>query len=152
MLRVLIIDDEKNIRVTLSVCLESMGCEVRVASTPDEALAALGQRPFDLVFLDLRLREASGMELLPKLLAENPGLNVVVLTAYATIETAVEALKRGAIDYLPKPFTPEQIRHLVNQFTERRQAQWRLADFDQQLRQSVPEIDLETHSPKMRAA
>jgi two-component system, NtrC family, response regulator AlgB len=152
MLRVLIIDDEKNIRVTLSVCLESMGCEVRVASTPDEALAALGQRPFDLVFLDLRLREASGLDLLPKLLAENPGLNVVVLTAYATIETAVEALKRGAIDYLPKPFTPEQIRHLVNQFTERRQAQWRLAEADQQLRQAVPEIDLATHSPKMRAA
>jgi two-component system, NtrC family, response regulator AlgB len=152
MLRVLIIDDEKNIRATLTVCLENMGCEVRSAGSPDEALAAVGQRPFDLVFLDLRLRDTSGLDLLPKLLAESPGLGIVVLTAYATIETAVEALKRGAIDYLPKPFTPEQIRHLVNQFTERRQAEWRLADFDQQLKQSVPEIDLDTHSPKMRAA
>jgi NtrC-family two-component system response regulator AlgB len=152
MLRVLIIDDEKNIRATLTVCLESMGCEVRSAASPDEALAAVGQRPFDLVFLDLRLRETSGLDLLPKLLAESPGLGIVVLTAYATIETAVEALKRGAIDYLPKPFTPEQIRHLVNQFTQRRQAEWRLAEFDQQLKQTVPEIDLDTHSPKMRAS
>ncbi len=152
MLRVLIIDDEKNIRATLTICLESMGCEVRSASSPDEAVAAVGQRPFDLVFLDLRLRESSGLDLLPKLLAESPGLGIVVLTAYATIETAVEALKRGAIDYLPKPFTPEQIRHLVNQFTQRRQAEWRLAEFDQQLKQTVPEIDLDTHSPKMRAA
>jgi NtrC-family two-component system response regulator AlgB len=152
MLRVLIIDDEKNIRATLTICLESMGCEVRSAGSPDEALAAVGQRPFDLVFLDLRLRETSGLDLLPKLLAESPGLGIVVLTAYATIETAVEALKRGAIDYLPKPFTPEQIRHLVNQFTQRRQAEWRLAEFDQQLKQTVPEINLDTHSPKMRAA
>ena len=152
MLRVLIIDDEKNIRATLTVCLESMGCEVRSAGSPDEALAAVGQRAFDLVFLDLRLRETSGLDLLPKLLAESPGLGIVVLTAYATIETAVEALKRGAIDYLPKPFTPEQIRHLVNQFTQRRQAEWRLAEFDQQLKQTVPEIDLDTQSPKMRAA
>ncbi|HEX4144436.1 MAG TPA: sigma-54 dependent transcriptional regulator [Pirellulales bacterium] len=152
MLRVLIIDDEKNIRSTLTVCLESMGCEVRSAGSPDEALATVAQRPFDLVFLDLRLRETSGLDLLPKLLAESPGLGIVVLTAYATIETAVEALKRGAIDYLPKPFTPEQIRHLVNQFTQRRQAEWRLAEFDQQLKQTVPEIDLDTHSPKMRAA
>ena len=104
------------------------------------------------MFLDLRLRETSGLDLLPKLLAESPGLGIVVLTAYATIETAVEALKRGAIDYLPKPFTPEQIRHLVNQFTQRRQAEWRLAEFDQQLKQTVPEINLDTHSPKMRAA
>ncbi|HEY1786342.1 MAG TPA: sigma-54 dependent transcriptional regulator [Pirellulales bacterium] len=152
MLRVLIIDDEKNIRATLTICLESMGCEVRSAGSPDEALAAVGQRPFDLVFLDLRLRETSGLDLLPKLLAESPGLGIVVLTAYATIETAVEALKRGAIDYLPKPFTPEQIRHLVNQFTQRRQAEWRLAEFDQQLKNTVPDVDLDTHSPKMRAA
>ena len=93
MLRVLIIDDEKNIRATLTICLESMGCEVRSAGSPDEAFAAVAQRPFDLVFLDLRLRETSGLDLLPKLLAESPGLGIVVLTAYATIETAVEALE-----------------------------------------------------------
>ncbi len=152
MLRALIIDDEKNIRTTLQMCLEHIGCKVAAVGSGEHALAALAQEPFEIAFLDLRLREASGLDLLPKLLAESPNLGVVVLTAYATFETAVEAIRRGAMDYLSKPFTPEQIRHLVGKFNESRSARWRLQELDQELRQSVPEIDLETRSPKMRMA
>ncbi len=152
MLRALIIDDEKNIRTTLQMCLEGMGCEVVSVGSGEHALAALAQQSFDIAFLDLRLREANGLDLLPKLLAENPNLGVFVLTAYATFETAVDAIRRGARDYLPKPFTPEQIRHLVTKFTESRRTRWRLQELDQELRQAVPEIDLNTRSPKMRAA
>jgi NtrC-family two-component system response regulator AlgB len=150
-MRVLVVDDEKNIRATLELCLESMGCEVAVAASGEAALAALGQRSFDMAFVDLRLRETSGLELLPRLLAESPQLAVVILTAYATFDTAVEAIKRGAVDYLPKPFLPDQIRHLVTKVAEQRATRWRLAELDQELKQAVPEIDLATQSPAMRA-
>ncbi len=104
-----------------------------------------------MAFVDLRLRETSGLELLPRLLAESPHLAVVILTAYATFDTAVEAIKRGAVDYLSKPFVPDQIRHLVAKVAEQRATQWRLAELDQQLKQAIPEIDLATQSPAMRA-
>ncbi len=150
--RVLVVDDDKNIRVTLRVCLEGMGCEVHAVGQSDAALAAVAERSFDLAFLDLRLGAASGLDLLPRLLAESPGLAVVVVTAYATVDTAVEAVKRGAADYLPKPFTPEQIRHVVQRITAARGARRQLARLEQELRESVPEIDVETDSPAMRAA
>jgi NtrC-family two-component system response regulator AlgB len=149
-LTVLVIDDEKNIRTTLAMCLEGMGCQVTTVSSVDTALAALGRQTFDLAFLDLRLGERNGLDLLPGLLAENPDLAIVVITAYATVDTAVEAIKRGAKDYLPKPFTPAQIRYVVEQLTEQRQLTRRILDLEGQLREAVPEVDLETDSPKMR--
>jgi NtrC-family two-component system response regulator AlgB len=112
-LRVLVVDDERNLRNALALCLEGMGCTVAQASSAEGATAAVLGQPLDLVFLDLRLAHESGLDVLPLLLAEQPGLAVVVITAYATVETAVEALKRGARDYLSKPFTPEQIRQVV---------------------------------------
>jgi NtrC-family two-component system response regulator AlgB len=147
---VLVIDDERNIRTTLAACLEGMGCRVKAAATADEALAALGWDRFDLAFLDLRLGTTNGLDLLPKLLAA-ADLDVVVITAYATIDTAVEAIKRGAVDYLPKPFTPLQIRHLVQQVTKRRHLSQRVQELESRLRELEPEVDLETASPKMRA-
>ena len=90
------------------------------ASTVEAALAALEREPFDLAFLDLRLGDQDGMALLPRLLAARPGLAVVVITAYATIDTAVQAIKLGAVDYIPKPFTPAQIRLVVEQTLARR--------------------------------
>lgn len=117
--RVLVVDEEKTTRTTLSACLEAMGCRVTALSTASEALAALGRQPFDLAFLDLRLKEMSGLDLLPKLLSLSPHLHIVMITAYATIETAVEAIKRGARDYLTKPITLEQIRDLLNRLAAR---------------------------------
>ena len=149
--RVLVIDDEKNIRTMLTVCLEEAGCEVTATASAGGALEALRHQWFDLAFLDLRLGDRDGLDILPQLLAERPGLSVVVITAYATIETAVAAIKRGAQDYLPKPFTPAQIRHVVQQVLDRKQAAVRVADLEQQLQSSVPEADLVTESPKMRA-
>lgn len=151
-MRVLIIDDEKNIRATLAICLEGLGCQVKAAADPDGALRLLRQQSFDLAFLDLRLGSHSGMDLLPRLLAEAPGLSVVLITAYATIDTAVEAIRRGARDYLPKPFTPAQIRHVVEQVIDRQAAARRADDLEQQLRRAVPEADLESRSPRMHAA
>ena len=150
-LDVLVIDDEKNIRATLELCLVGIGCRVSTAATPEAARAALASRPFDLAFLDLRLGEANGLDLLPALLASRPGLAVVVVTAYATIDTAVEAIRRGGTDYLAKPFTPVQIRHVVEQVAERLRLARRLADLEQQLSDAVPDADLDSTAPAMRA-
>src|SRR5690349_6452217 len=109
-MRVLVVDDEKNIRTTLTICLEQIGCTVTAVPGPDAALAAVERDAYELAFLDLRLERSSGMDLLPRLLALRPELAVVIVTAYATVDTAVEAIKRGALDYVPKPFTPTQIR------------------------------------------
>jgi NtrC-family two-component system response regulator AlgB len=150
-LRVLVIDDEKNIRATLSLCLEQMGCMVTAVSAPEAALAALRQQPYDLAFLDLRLGESNGLDLIPKLLTIDAGLQVIVITAYATIDTAVDAIKRGAADYLPKPFTPQQIRHVVDQSLKQRDLRMRLSELEGRLQEATPAIDLETDSPKIRA-
>jgi NtrC-family two-component system response regulator AlgB len=150
-LRVLVIDDEKNIRATLSLCLEQVGCQVSAAPSPEIALRALAQQAHDLAFLDLRLGDSNGLDLLPRLLAECPNLMIVVMTAYATIDSAVEAIKRGASDYLTKPFTPAQIRHVVNQSLKQRDLRRRVIDLEGRLREAAPETDLETDSPKLRA-
>jgi two-component system, NtrC family, response regulator AlgB len=149
---VLVIDDEKNIRTTLTMCLEGIGCTVTAASSGDAALAAVERKPFDLAFLDLRLGADDGMTLLPRLLAARPGLPIVVITAYATIDTAVEAIKLGAIDYLPKPFTPLQIRHVVEQISARSATARRVADLEGMLADELPGIDTSTQAPRMRTA
>ncbi len=149
-LRVLIVDDEVNIRTTLGMSLEAMGCRVVAAASADEALAAVRLEPLDLVLLDLRLGQENGLDLLPRILAERPGLSVVVITAHATFDTAVEAIKRGAQDYLPKPFTPAQIRHLVEQVAQRGELVRRAEDLEERLKQAMPEARLDTAAPRMR--
>jgi NtrC-family two-component system response regulator AlgB len=150
-LRVLIIDDEKNIRTTLALCLEQFGCEVTGTGAPESALLLLSQQVFDLVFLDLRLGDSNGLDLIPKFLAESPNLIIVVMTAYATIDSAIEAIKRGAGDYLPKPFQPAQIRHVVDQSIKQRDLKRQVTDLQGRLREAAPETDLESQSSKLHA-
>ena len=92
----LVVDDDKDICHTLAVCLEDIGCEVVAAFSVEQVLAADAQIPLDMAFVDLKLGESSGLDLLPQLFAESPNLPVVVLTGFATIDSAVEAVKRGA--------------------------------------------------------
>ncbi|HEX3762510.1 MAG TPA: sigma-54 dependent transcriptional regulator, partial [Kofleriaceae bacterium] len=118
----------------------------------EAARAAVERAPYDVCFLDLRLGDDNGMDLLPQLLAARPQLAVIVITAHATFDTAVEAIRRGAIDYVPKPFNPSQIRHVVEQVTERQAIERRIVDLEAQLAGEVPGIDLDTTAPAMRAA
>src|SRR5215470_13851117 len=150
--RVLVIDDEKNIRTTLAMCLEEMGCKVVGVATAEAACDALERDAYDMAFLDLRLGDDSGLDVLPRLLGARPALAVVVITAYATFDTAVEAVKRGAVDYLAKPFSPAQIRHVVDRVAAARTMEGRVATLEQTLVDEVPEADLATDAPKMRAA
>jgi two-component system, NtrC family, response regulator AlgB len=148
---VLIIDDEKNIRHTLRVCIEGMGGEVGEAASAQAALEAIARTTYDVVFLDLRLGAQSGLDLIPQILAENPNAAIVVVTAYATVETAVDAMRRGAWDYLPKPFTPAQIRHLLDKVVAQRSLSARVADLEGRLRLEAPDVDLASAAPAMHS-
>ena len=99
-LDVLIVDDEPGIRKMLAMWLDSGGHRVQSASSPKDALALAAKVSFDMAFVDLRLGSSSGMELIPELLRASPWLKIVVITAFAAIDTAVEAVKKGAMDYL----------------------------------------------------
>jgi CheY-like chemotaxis protein len=110
---VLIVDDEKNIRLTLSRSLEVLGVETDSAEDGKEALAKLREKEFGLILLDLRMPGVDGMEVLRQVRESRPDIRIIILTAYGTIDLAVEAMKLGAVDFVQKPFVPEQIRERV---------------------------------------
>jgi NtrC-family two-component system response regulator AlgB len=149
-MHILVIDDDAKLRKSLRLALETMGHQVSDARDRREAEALLSRRVFDVAMLDLRLAHEHGLDLIPALLRLAPSLAVVVMTAYATIETAVEAMRRGAFDYLPKPFTPDQLRIVFDHVQRVRGLQSRVLDLQEQVRTVVPEADLETAEPAMR--
>ena len=151
-MNILVIDDDVSLRRTLRMSLEVLGHQAVEAGDGAQALELLSRRPLDTALLDLRLGQEQGLDLLPRLLAMAPGLHVVVVTAYATIETAVEAMRRGAFDYLPKPFTPDQLRVVLDRIAHMRRLQSHVEELEEQVRSVVPEVDLQTHAPKMREA
>jgi two-component system, NtrC family, response regulator AlgB len=149
-MHLLIIDDEANIRRTTAVVLEGLGHATAGAENRAEALKQLEADHFDLAFLDLKLDGESGLDLLPEMLKLEPRLEVVVFTAYASIETAVEAMRRGAVDYIPKPFTPEQIRRVLNRTMEARRLRERVADLESRLSADTPATELTSAEPAMQ--
>lgn len=151
-MNLLLIDDEASLRRTLRTTLESMRHTVHEASTGEHALTLLSKQRFDVAFLDLRLGRQEGMELLPLLLREAPGLAVVVITAHASIASAVEAMRSGAFDYLPKPFTPDQLRVVLERWRQVQRLRNRVANLEEQVRAAIPEMDLHTEEPAMRQA
>ncbi len=151
-LRVLVVDDEANIRTTLSLCLEADGHAVRTAGTIADALQEIDRHVFDLVFLDLRLGMDNGLDFLPTLRTESPWARVIVITAYASVETAVEAMRRGATDYLPKPFEPAQVELVTRKVAERRQLEMKLEALQSALGSLDAEADFPTQSPVMQGA
>ncbi|MFH1136773.1 MAG: sigma-54 dependent transcriptional regulator [Pseudomonadota bacterium] len=112
-LRIMIVDDEEAIRESLAAWLEKGGDEVAKASSANEALEMLSGREYDLVLLDIKMPGMDGHELLRQLHRDYPSVIVVMITAYASIESAVTAMKEGAADYLLKPFDPEQLMLLI---------------------------------------
>jgi len=117
--RVLIVDDEKNIRLTLSQSLDSLGIETDTAANGEEALAKLEERDFGLMLLDLKMPGMDGIEVLKEVREIRPEIRVIIITAYGTIESAIEAMKLGAVDFIQKPFAPAEIRELVTRVLDR---------------------------------
>ena len=116
---ILIVDDEKNIRLTMSQSLEPMEIHLETAVNGEEALQKLENREFGLVFLDLKMPGMDGMEVLRRIKDNWPKIRVIIITAHGTIESAVEAMKMGAVDFIQKPFSPTEIRELANRVLER---------------------------------
>jgi NtrC-family two-component system response regulator AlgB len=151
-MNLLVIDDDLSLRKTLRLTLEALGHRVTEVSDRSQAQDVMGHRLFDVAFLDLRLGREQGLDVLPALLRVAPGLAVVIITAYATIETAVEAMRRGAFDYLPKPFTPAQLRVVLDRVARIRRLESHVEELEEQVRAVVPEADLQTAEPAMRQA
>ena len=108
-IRVLVIDDEESMRIACRQSLERAGYSISTAENGDQALERIRQESFDVALLDLRMPGLTGMDALKRLKQESPNTAVVIITGYGTIDSAVEAIKSGACDYLPKPFTPEAL-------------------------------------------
>ena len=151
-MNILVVDDELNIRKTIGIFLEGEGHLPVLVSNPDDALTEAKKRSFDLAFLDLRLGTRSGLDLIPALLATSPWLKIVVITAYASIDTAVEAMKRGAVDYIPKPFTPAQIKLVLTKISDVRDLEQKVASLESQLAESQPALELSTSNPALQHA
>jgi NtrC-family two-component system response regulator AlgB len=146
----LVVDDDPGVRQSLRLCLEAAGARVLGVATGGAALEALDRGHFDVVFLDLWLGADAGLDLLPEMLQRQTDLGVIVVTAFASIESAVDAVKRGAVDYIAKPFTPDQIRFTANRVLESQRLRRRLAELQQELDESGEPSIFESHSQTFR--
>lgn len=124
----LIVDDEKSLRSVLKVLLEGEGFRVDEAKSGLEGLERVQKTEYDAIILDLRLPDIDGIEVLERIMEKFPSTKVILLTAYGSIQNAVDAIKRGAYDYLTKPFEPEEV----------------IASLDRAIKQRRLEVELET--------
>jgi DNA-binding NtrC family response regulator len=110
---VLVIDDEAAVNNNIRKILSKKGFSVDQAMTKEEALQKIGSKTYRLILLDLKIPGVQGLELLHAIREKSPETLVVIITGYASIETAKESARLGAVDYLPKPFTPDEIRQVT---------------------------------------
>lgn len=118
--RILVVDDEEGMREFLGILLQKEGYQVETAQSGEEALARLGKDRFELVITDLKMPKMSGIEVLNRIKEKDPDVGVVLITAYASTETAVDAMRGGAFDYLAKPFDVEEMKEVVRGALRRR--------------------------------
>ena len=150
-MRILIVDDESNIRKTTIMAVEAEGHEAHSVDSGHLALRKLAEESYELIFLDVRLGREDGLEILKQIQKVAPHTAVVVFTAYASVETAVEAMRRGAFDYVSKPFTPEQLRQVIQKVTKARKLEGKVAELETRISKTTPETDLTTRDPGLKA-
>ncbi|NVB80718.1 MAG: sigma-54-dependent Fis family transcriptional regulator [Kofleriaceae bacterium] len=145
----LVVDDDPGVRQSVRLCLEADGGRVLGVGSTKAALEALERGRFDVILLDLWLGRDSGLTAIPQMLAARPNVGIIVITAYASFETAVEAMRLGAVDYLPKPFTPEQVRFATRRVVAAERMRRRIAELEQR---ALAEGDdfFATESPRYR--
>jgi NtrC-family two-component system response regulator AlgB len=146
-MRVLIVDDEPGIRKTTGVAVETMGHQALLAPNGLRALKMLEEAPCEVCFLDVNLGSEDGLVVLERLLQAQPTLVVIMFTAFANISTAVEAMRRGAFDFIPKPFTPDQIRQVLDKVVRARKLEQRVQQLESQLGEQSPQIDFSSAEP-----
>ncbi len=118
--KILIVDDERSMRDVLSIMLRRAGYGVTVATDAEEAIAEIGREIFDLVITDLKMPKGSGLDVLKAVKVSSPDTVVLVITAFASTEAAVEAMKQGAYDFLTKPFQVDEVQLIIKNALERR--------------------------------
>lgn len=119
-LKIMVVDDDETIRISFGQVLAKDGYSATIVENASLALEQLKTNHFDLAFIDLKMPGMNGMDLLKQIRTKNPRLDVVIITGYGTVETAVEAIKFGAYDYIQKPFSIDTIRQVLNKIVEKR--------------------------------
>ena len=146
-MKILIVDDEENIQKTTALALKTMGHQTAAAFSGSQALRKLGEERIDAVFLDLRLGEEDGLQVFDRMREEGHDMPVIMFTAYSSIETAVEATRKGVFDYVPKPFVPEQIRQALKKLETTLSLKSRVELLESQVDEKSTVITFESKEP-----
>jgi DNA-binding NtrC family response regulator len=149
--KVLVIDDDESMRMACVQVLEQIGFSVASAADGEQALEVASRESFDVALLDLRMPGPPGMEVLRRLKQDSPNLMVIIITGYATIDSAVEAIKSGAYNYLPKPFTPEALTAIVSKAVTARRRVLEYGCISQELERKMFSEELIGSSDGMRS-
>src|SRR5579862_7112996 len=148
--KILIVDDETVVRDSLGKWFSSEGYDARPVSSAREALESIQNTEYDVALLDIKMPGMDGMELQSRLKAADAELTVIIMTGYASVETAVQALKQGAYDYITKPIDPDELSHLVSNALEHKRARREVDRLRENLQEVVPGTELIGKSPAMR--
>jgi len=148
--RILIVDDELVVRDSLGKWFTSEGYTALPVGSAREALERIQETEFDIALLDIKMPGMDGMELQGRLKEAEPELTVIMMTGYASVETAVQALKRGAYDYITKPVDPDELSHLVGNALEHKRARTEVARLRESLQEILPGTGLIGSSPAMK--
>ncbi len=151
-MKVLIVDDDRGVRRSTAIAVESEGYGAETADSGRIASLKLAEERYDLVLLDLRLGDENGIEVMEQIKKAHPALPVVIFTAHATIQNAVEATHRGADDYLEKPFTPDRLRQLLGSIDRSLRLKQKIDDLSSQVSSQAPPLEFESEDAPMREA
>jgi DNA-binding NtrC family response regulator len=148
--RILIVDDELALRDALGKWFTSEGYAAHPSSSAREALEIIQKKEFDIALLDIKMTGMDGMELQARLKQADPDLTVIMMTGYASVETAVQALKRGAYDYITKPVDPDELSHLVANALEHKRASREVVRLRADLQEISPGTELIGKGPAIK--
>jgi len=142
-LLILVVDDEESIRVGSKRIIAKMGCAVETADRGDTAIEMMAAKRYDIVLLDMKMPGTDGIDVLKHIMAKDESILVIVITGYATVEIAIEAMKTGAYDFIPKPFEPDQLRIVVNRAIEKVRLRHETMRLERERRQTLSDLDME---------
>ncbi len=151
-MRILILDDCPRIRKVVAAALQSNGHECTLVTDGGQALTALKNDPFDVLLLDLNLGDGvDGAGWIPRFLEVDNALHIVIITAHSSIASAVEMVKAGAVDYIPKPLTPQMLEQCLDKIDRQRHLEGRIRLLESEIQSSSPEATYVSNEPKMQA-
>jgi DNA-binding NtrC family response regulator len=148
--KILIVDDETVVRDSLGKWFSSEGYQTRSVASAREALESLTNTEYDVALLDIKMPGMDGMELQTRLKEADPELSVIIMTGYASVETAVQALKHGAYDYITKPIDPDELSHLVANALEHRRSRREVVRLRENLLEVSPSTEMIGKAPSMK--